>query len=178
MNSNNITPNNNASKKKNKSRFNVIDFFIALIILLVVAVLIYAISPWSHITKFWTTDEITFNYVVELRGVDANYISLVKEGDAVINSVTKESLGKVSSIQSITPTQTIDYERDGEEYKGVLVDNSNLYDITVHISATAEYEEGVGYTVNGCRVAVGEQLYCRFPAYEKAGYCVAIDTKS
>ena len=176
MNSNNIIP-NNSTNKKSKRRFNVIDFFIIVIALLVIAVLVYTISPWSQIKKIWTKDEVSFNYAVELRGVDAKYISLIKEGDSVINSVTKESLGKVSSIQEIKPSQTLDYKIESEVPQGVLVDSSNLYDITVHISATAGYEEGVGYTVNGCRVAVGEQLYFRFPNYEKAGYCVAIDIK-
>lgn len=174
MNNNNIAPNN----KKNKRKFNVIDFFIIVIILAVVAVLIYTISPWSQIKKIWSTDEVTFNYAVELRGVDANFISLIKEGDAVINSVTKDSFGKVTGIENVTKSQTISYTKDENGAQGVLVDNSNLYDITVHISATAEYEEGVGYTVNGCRVAVGEQLFFRFPNYEGSGYCVAIDTKS
>ena len=180
MNSNNITPNSNSVRKKAVRRFNVIDFFVIVIILLVVAVLVYTLSPWSHIKKFWSTNEVTFNYAVELRGVDAKYIDLIKEGDAVLNSVTKESLGNVTSIENVNKSKTLNYTVNPESgvAEGVLVESANLYDITVHITTTAEYEKNVGYTVNGCRVAVGEELFFRFPNFEKSGYCVAIDTKS
>lgn len=177
MNNNNISQ-NTATHKKQKRKFNIIDFFIIVIILVVVAVLIYAVAPWAQLNKLWSTDEVTFNYAVEFRGVDAKFISLIKDGDAVINSVSKNSLGKVNSIENPSKSQTLDYKMDDSGMpQGVLVDNSDKYDITVHITATAQYEEGVGYTVNGCRVAVGEEICFRFPTYEKIGYCVAIDTK-
>ena len=48
------------------------------------------------------------------------------------------------------------------------------YNITVKVVATAEYEEGIGYSVNGCRVAIGEMLDMRFPQYTCSGACTQI----
>lgn len=181
---NNVSPRmNKNSMKKEKRKFNIIDFFIFLIILAVIAALVYAFSPWSQIKKLWKTNEVTFKYAVELKEVDDGFINLIKAGDTVINSVTKNSLGTVDRIGTISKSTVLDYVEVEKEspngmtttYQGVLTEKPDKYDIIVYITATAEYEEGIGYTVNGSRVAVGEELYFRFPNYESNGYCIAID---
>ena len=177
----NISPSakrNAASKQKRK--FNIIDFFILLIILAVVAALVYAFSPWSQIKKLWKPNQTTFQYAVELKEVDDEFINLIKTGDGVINAVTKNSMGTVDRVSEPTRSTFLDYQYDTAEegagtYKGVLVEKPDKYDIIVYVTATAEYESGVGYTVNGSRVAVGEELFFRFPHFEYSGYCIAVD---
>lgn len=179
MNNSTSHSGNTPNMKKKKRKFNLVDLFIVLIVAIIIFVLIYVISPWSHLEKLWTSDEITFQYAVEIRGVDANFINLIKEGDTALNSVNKNSLGSISSIEEIKKNSVLDYtvDENGVAY-GILTEYPDKYDITVHITATAKHEEGVGYTVNGCRVAVGEELFLRFPNFTCSGYCVAIDTNS
>ena len=180
---NNISPNTNRNAaKKPKKKFNVIDFFILLIILAVVAALVYAFSPWSQIQKLWKPNQTTFQYAVELKEVDGEFINLIKAGDSVINSVNKNSMGTVDRVGEPTRSTVLDYQpndvpaEDGTvTYKGVLVEKPDKYDIIVYVTATAEYEKGEGYMINGSRVAVGEELFFRFPHFEYSGYCIAID---
>lgn len=183
---NNISPKGNAAvpnkqnkANKKKRKFNIIDFFILFLIIAVVGLLIYAISPWSQLKKLWATNETSFQYAVEIRNVDSEFIDCIKNGDAVINSSTKNSLGTVNRIDVKASTQPY-YVRDEitgtVEYKPI--DTPDKVDITVYVTATAQYEAGVGYTINGCRVAVGEELPLRFPQFAQSGYCVAIATDS
>lgn len=178
MSSKNISHNGNSAVKK-KRRFNFIDFLIILLIVALIAVLIYAFSPWSQIKKLWASNEVILDYTVEIRGVDDEFVDLIKNGDSAINSVTKSSLGTVTAIGGIEKNTELDYTvaEDGT-VQGVLSESPDKYDITVHIRATAEYEVGKGYSVNGCRVAVGEELFFRFPRYSCSGFCVALDKNS
>ena len=177
MNNNASNSGNTAAKKKRK--FNFIDFLIVLLVVALIAVAIYATSPWSHIQRLWGADEVVIDYIVEIRGVDEQFISLIEGGDAAINSVTKGNMGVVTDVERDTKTTSLHYTVDENGgVHGVLHEYPDKYDITVHIEATAEYKTDVGYTVDGCRVAVGEELFFRFPRFSCSGYCVAIDTNS
>ena len=44
--------------------------------------------------------------------------------------------------------------------------------VSVTITVTAEYTEGVGYTVDGCRIAVGREYELNFPGCAGKGVCV------
>ena len=177
MSEKNITHNSTAVKKKRK--FNFIDLLIVFLIVAVVGVAVYAFSPWSQIKKLWISNEVVLDYTVEIRGVDDEFIDLIKSGDSAINSITKSSLGKVTAIGEVDRSTTLDYsENEDGNVQGILKEDPNKYDITVHIRATAEYEAGKGYIVNGCRVAVGEELFFRFPQFSCSGFCVALDTNS
>ena len=39
----------------------------------------------------------------------------------------------------------------------------NRYDLIITVTADAVFTQGVGYTVNGRRVAVGSEFYLMFP---------------
>lgn len=180
MNTNNISPSGNGTPAPQKKRkFNIIDFFILLLIVAIISVTVYAFSPWSQLKKLWSSDEISFQYAVEIRNVDAKYIDLIQQDQAVINATTKNAMGTVSRIDTKVSTElyyTIDEEKN--EVQGELLDIPDKFDITVYVTTPAQYEPGVGYTVNGCRVAVGEALDLRFPHFAQTGYCIAIATDS
>ena len=169
---------NISHKTKKKRTFNIVDFFIVVAIILAIAILVYAFSPWSQLKKLWALDEVTIDYTIIIRDVDKSDTTKIKKGDVVTNSVTKNPLGTVTNIGAITNSTVLDYKGEDEDLQGVLLENPDKYDITVHITAVANYEEGVGYTVNGCRIAVGEELYLRFPQYVHSGFCIAFDPNS
>lgn len=172
--------NSNISHKAKKKRtFNIVDFFIVVAILVAVAILIYAFSPWSQLKKLWALDEVTIDYTVVIREVDKADTTKINKDDAVTDSVTKNPLGTVTSIGAIANSTELTYiEDENGDAQGVLSEIPDKYDVTVHITAVANYEEGVGYTVNGCRIAVGEELHLRFPQYVHSGFCTALDPNS
>ncbi len=176
MKDNNIQTGKNISPKK-KRKFNIIDFIILVLILAIIATAVYAFLPFSQIKKLWATNEVAFSYTVELKGVDIDYIDNIKNGDSVINSNTNNSMGTVSGVADPTKSYTLGYKEnndDNEAIQAVIIESMDKYDVKIYISATAQYEKNIGYTVNGCRVAVGEELELRFPKYSGKAYCTAI----
>ncbi len=185
MNGNNISPasNNGAANNKKKRKFNIIDFFILVLIVALIASLVYALSPWSQLKKLWSTDEISFQYSVEFKNVDEQFIQLIENGDLVINSITKKEMGTVIDVDRSQKSYKLHYKENTDSegkitIEGTPVELENQYDITVYIKSSAIYEQGKGYTVNGDRIAIGEELSLRFPQFERSGYCVSIATDS
>ena len=177
MNNNILPTGNGTSVGKKKRKFNIIDFLILLLILALIAALVYAFSPLSQFKKLWTTNEVKFQYQVELKNVDSQFKDLIKPNDSVYDPVTKNSLGKVIKIDNTQSSSDLGYEMTTNgEPEGKFVPINGEYDIVIVIETTANFEEGIGYTVNGSRVAVGEKLHLRFPNYfgDGYGYCTSI----
>lgn len=179
----NNNPNISAAKQKNtKRKFNIIDFLVLIIILAVVGASIYAVISWSNIKKLWSTSTVELQYTVEIRGVDKAFINNIRAGDIVTDAVSKNQLGTVDRVDSAKYTvfdcvekevPTEDEQSSTVVYEGALSEYPDKYNITVYVSSTAEYEKGIGYTINGRRIAVGEAIEMRFPEFSSVAYCVA-----
>ena len=172
---NNKINNAEENKRKPKHKFNVVDVLILILVVTIIGTVIFTVVSWNSIKALWATSSEKIEYVVELRGVDADFINNIKKNDLVIDSISKNQLGTVQSADSIEPYTVLNYKtsEDGT-YNGVLAKDDTKYNITVYISATAEYEKGVGYTVNGTRIAVGETLSLRFPNFSATAQCIHI----
>lgn len=168
--------NNNVPAKKTRGikqrKFNVIDFLLIVIALLVVAALVYFFLP-STVIKTITADKSEeIQYSIEILGVDEQFLDNINEDDVVLDSVTKSNIGTVTAIDyGILHTQL---KYDEENQVGVLSPVAGKYNVIVTITATAQFEDGVGYTVNGTRIAVGERINARFPNYVCESYCISI----
>ena len=172
---NNTSHNSTIIQKKPKRKFNFIDFLIILVVVAIIGILIYVFSPWAHIEKLWTNNKVELTYSGERKDVDIAYIESIKEGDNVINSVSKSSLGTVAEISKLEKAYVYDYVLNEQgEMTCIRSEHPQKYNITVKIVATAEYDKGVGYSVNGGRIAIGEMLDMRFPQYTCSGACTQI----
>ncbi|MBO7310250.1 MAG: DUF4330 domain-containing protein [Clostridia bacterium] len=168
-----MNDNNSATKKaKHKGKFNFIDFLLVLIVLAIIAALVYVFLPSSHIKRVTSDKTLDMQYTIEILGVDEQYISNIVENDTVIDSVTKSNIGTVTAVDYSMQYTELAY--DEESSTGVLTPIAGKYNVVVTISATAEYEEGTGYTVNGTRIAVGEKISARFPNYICECYCISV----
>ena len=162
----------NTKSKTKRGRFNIIDLLLIVLALLIIATLVYVLLPSSAIRKLTADKKTNITYTIEITGIDEKYIDKIKEGDVVIDSVSKNTLGKVVSIDNPTPYKELRYN-EGDAI-GVLSPVEGKYNVIVTISATAEYQQGKGYTVNGTRIAVGEKIYARFPDYTCEGYSIHV----
>ena len=182
-NINNSTP----KMKKSKRKFNIIDVLVVILIVAVISVAIYAVYAWSDIKSLWSKNVVELTYVVEFRNVDKEFVDNIESsvGTTVIDSVSKNSIGKVDSIESIKKYSVLDYEEKAEEknddttttvsYNGVIAEYPDRYNITVYIKDTAaEYQQDIGYTINGRRIAVGEIISVRFPEFSADAYCIGM----
>ena len=97
---------------------------------------------------------------------------VIKVRNEVVDASIKASLGFVSSVENDTPHAEpyYDYQADLVSMK----EYPDRYDLIVTITTNASFTEGVGYTVNGRRVAVGAKLYMMFPEFLGEGYCVSL----
>lgn len=169
---NNSSHNNIAKQRKPKRKFNFIDFLIVLVVIAILGVLVYVFSPWAQIEKLWTNNSVELTYYVEIKDVGIEYIDSIQEKDGVINAVTKNSLGSVVEIAKLEKAYVYDYVDNGQGgYTCVRTEHPQKYNITLKIVASADYEKGVGYSVDGTRIAIGEALDMRFPQYSCRGYC-------
>ena len=174
---NNIPQKPVAQEKKKKRKFNFIDFLVILVVVTIIGIVFYIFSPWSKIEKLWSNNQTEITYMVEIKNVNPEDIELIKAGDSIKNSVTKNPLGTVVDVVSIDNAYTYDYVIDeNEEMKCVVVENPKKYNVVVKITAYADYQENVGYSVNGCRIAIGESFDMRFPLYACNGSCTQLYT--
>ena len=171
---NNKLNNMDDKSQKSKHKFNIVDFLIILLVVAIIGTSIYTIVSWSDIKALWSTSSKKFQYVVELRGVDAEFINNIKKNDVVIDAVSKNQLGNVQNIVS-EDYSFLNYKNDNGDTIGAMVTDTTKRNLTIYITATAEYEKDVGYTVNGRRIAVGEILELRFPQLASSAYCISID---
>ena len=154
--------------KKKKGAFNAVD---ALIILLVVGIAaIFIVSRLSFNEA--AGEKIKLEYTVAIEGVDKDFVDKISAGERVYDSSSKSLLGTVSSLENETPYSVYEYDTEtGEMVKRSYPDR---YTVTVTVSAKAQFVEGVGYSVGGCRVAVGQKMSLRFPNYSASAYCIGM----
>lgn len=160
--------------KKKKIRFNLIDFLLIVIALLVVAVLVYVFVPNSFIKGIFADDTVVIQYAIEFKGVDEAFLDSIKDNDIVIDSVTKAEIGTVTAVDYSTPYTELKYNGDSENPRGVLSVVPGKYNVIVTITAKASYSEETGYAISGVRMAVGEQIFARFPNFTCEGYCISV----
>lgn len=172
---NNISNTVNPKTKKRKRGFNFVDFLLILIVLAIIGGIVYLFSPISFLKNLGSEVNGTLDYTVEIQNVDVMFIENIKENDIVIDSVSKNTIGTVSAIDHNTKYTELDYrESEDGQYEGVLLEYPDRYNISVTITANAEFISGQGYNVNNCRIAVGEKISMRFKDYICEGYCVYV----
>ena len=160
------------SKASKKGRFNIIDFMIIIVILFIIAALVFVFLPTSFIKNLTSDKTVEIEYAIEVLAVDEEFLENINEGDTVLNSKTKSNIGTVKALEYSTPYTELKY--DDENDRAVLSEVPGRYNLIVTISATAEFIEGEGYTVNGTRIAVGESVSMRFPEFICEGHCISV----
>lgn len=180
--SNNTSASTNTAPKKRKGRFNFVDLTLIIVAVLLVGAIVYLVSPVSLIKNWINKEAKVIRYEVEFTNVDEKFIDNIKAGDAVIDGVSKNALGTVIvdvdhntkySVLGVEPVVDADNTPTGE-YKSVMIEYPDKYNVRVTIEADANFYEGKGYTVNSKRIAVGEKLSLKFPEFAGEGYCVNV----
>lgn len=163
-----------SAKKKRSGKFNLVDFFLIVIVLLIIATVIYVFAPFSRLNALVKSEAHSIEYTVEFLGVDEALISKIQENDAVLNAVSKNTMGTVIAVDYHTKYTELQYMEQNEQNVGVLAEHPSKYNVIITVTATADYVAGSGYSIHGSRIAVGEKLSLRFPDYACEGYCIAV----
>ncbi len=156
---------------KRKTKFNIMDAIILVVLLAVVAVLLYVfVFSESGEAALGETDTYTLTYVVEVTKLSEEYADRVKVGAAVVDSSKKLPIGTVVAVEK-HPHQHLGTNYTEGEMSLTTVDGySDLY-VTLEASATLS---GITYSVGGFEVRVGNKVYLAFSDLVCEGYCISL----
>ncbi len=160
-------------KKENRSRrFTVLDGIIILVILAVIGVGIYLIAADKVEGSAENTVPVTFT--VELKGMKDAYVNNIRVGDTVIDSVTKKTIGTVAAVEALPYTEYILNQENG-----VLEEKAYPGQTTVLLTVSSEAVlGGLGYTIDGYRLAIGVLHHLQLPHFLGSGYCIGVQAQS
>ena len=163
-------------KKRSRKKFNIIDFLLIVVILLITASIVYLFLPSSWVKNITADKTVQIRYVVEVKCVDEQYKDNITASQLVQDSVSKSEIGYVEAVED-NPYEELKYnlEQETDNGIGILSQIDGKYDLTITITADAHYKAGEGYTINGTRIAVGEKLYTKFPNYSCEAFCIAVE---
>lgn len=162
--------------------------FLAVDVLLlaaIVAAIVFMVSLLTPFTLFDSDGNEVRNitYTVELSGVDRDSLSALKVGDAVTDKETGAVIGVVTAVSSRAyeaytdvPTDEIDEALNSHVVTKVTYPEE-FNTVTVTLAVSADYQSGVGYFVEDCRIAVGRTYELHFPSYAANGVCVEFRTE-
>ncbi len=162
----------NVSEKKRGS-FNVADAVIIIVILALAFGVFRLVDPFHWFTTNDVRD-VNIRYVVKLTGIDndVNIKDNIKKGMSVMNSSTEYSIGNVEAV-NVRDASVWEYVEDSSEMTQKTIEGKSDVYITVTVKAT--FESGVGYEVNGQRIAVGTTLDIRLSGFVGSGCCVELE---
>ena len=155
-----------------RRRFNGVDAILILIILLVAAVLIGIFAPTS-ILNFFEGTEVNLEYTIEIQNVPTELAEgLSSGGYSLIDADGRYVLGNVVLVDAGTPYKVLSYNEDTGN--ALLTEYPGRCNVQITVSAKAIYTEGSGYTVNGRRIAVGEEIAVRCAGITGIGSCISM----
>ncbi len=160
-------------KKENRSRrFTVLDGIIILVLLAVIGVGIYFIAAEKTPNSAEATVPVTFT--VELKGLKDVYANNIHVGDTVIDSVTKKTIGTVAAVEALPHTEfTLNQET------GVIEEKAYPGHTTVLLTVASDAVlGGLGYSIDGYRLAIGVLHHLQLPQFLGSGYCIGVQAQS
>lgn len=160
--------------------FLVVDIVLLATIVAAVIFLVSLLTPFSNGGS--DADETrNITYTVELAGVYRDSVSVLRTGDIVTDKETGAVIGRITAIdaRAYTPYTDIPTEEKDPVLDSYVVTKAEYPEefntVEITISVAADYTAGVGYTVNGCRIAVGRCYELCFPSYTGNVTCIELE---
>ncbi len=171
----------------NKRRwlFLSVDILLLVAILAAIFFLVVLLTPFDPFGGAKKEDRMV-EYAVEFAGVKRDEVQALQMGQEVIDATTGSVVGEIVNIESrayevYTTVPSKVTQQEGEHALYLVTKNTypeEYQTVTVTIRVLAEYEEGVGYYVEDCRIAVGRTYELRFPTFAgEGGVCVTFTEK-
>lgn len=164
----------NKKIKRGAKSFNVLDAVIIVALLFVITAIVMMIIPNFNISTI-NGEAVRITYTVVFKNVDESVYDRINASENVVD----QNSGAVLGVVAQAPESELSYEFVRAEENGAVVvkrehsDGLGM-DVTVEISATAIYKEGVGFTVDGYRIASGKEMSLRFADFSGTGYCESV----
>lgn len=165
------------AQKKERGRrwlFLVVDLLLLAVIVGAAIFIVSVLTPDSEDSEETEMRQIV--YQIEIAGVESDLFT-VTGGETVVDAVSGAVIGVVEYHDGGRPyTAYIDSatERDGKYFATEVEYPEDIKTYLVTVRVTADFEAGVGYSADGCRIAVGREYQLRFANYTGSGVCVSL----
>jgi len=173
----NSKPEHKKAKSEKKRSFNVVDVILSLMILTFLSVVVFLFA--SNTDFNWGMEqEVKLEYTVEIPGISHEMAAKISVGDQVLDSENNYVIGTVTNTEVDDCVEYVYNEESGRIEAVAYTDegssSSVRKNLLVTITANAQYTEGKGYTVNGYRMAVNQDMHLSFPGYTGEGQCISL----
>lgn len=160
-----------------KRSLNVVDVILSLMILTFVAVVIFSMASDSNF--IWGGGQpAKLEYTVEISGISQEMVANIHVGDQVLDGENGYVIGSVTNTEIDDCVEYVYNESSGRIEAVAYTDEGSSLAVRktllVTITAEAQYSEGRGYTVNGYRIAVNQDMKICFPGYTGEGQCISL----
>ena len=162
--------------------FLVVDIVLLAAIVAAVVFLVSLLTPFS-LGGAEADESRQISYTVELTGVYRDSVSALRVGDTVTDKETGAVIGTVTAInaRSYTPYTDVPTEEKDPVLDSYVVTKAEYPEefntVEITIAVEADYTEGVGYAVEGCRIAVGRSYEIYFPSYTGSVTCIELEVQ-
>ena len=163
-------------RRSARTRFNLFDLLIVFVVVVTIVLLATGIRLTDVLGLDREGTEVRLSYTLTLYDVDEELATAIRSGDVLYDAQTKAVIGVVKQTPTSVPSQRKALLTAADGTSSVVMRSVPGYvDVTVHVTADASYEQGVGYAVNGVTVRVGEGYQVRTAQYTGQAYCTAFN---
>jgi len=143
-----------------KTKFNIVDFLIILILLLIVAIGIWYFSNIGDGHAIYTY------FIVEITNMDPDFSELVAHGDPIRDAVRNYFLGYVVNVEAV-PAVLVTFDAINEQF--ITQNIPERYDIYITIRGNGS-QTASSITTEGHQVRVGQEVFIRGRGYAGSGF--------
>ena len=172
-----IKPEHKRVKSDKKRTFNVVDVILGLMILTFLSIVIFLFASNTDI-QWGVGENVKLEYTVEISGISQEMAAKIRVGDQVLDGENAYVIGSVTNTEIDDCVEYVYNEASGRIEAVAYTDegssSSVRKNLLITITADARYAAGKGYTVNGYRVAVNQDMQLCFPGYTGEGQCISL----
>ena len=163
-------------RRGNRLHLNLFDLLIVFVVVMAIVLLAMGIRLTDVLGLEQKGTQVRLSYTLTLYDVDEELAQAIKAGDVLYDVQTKAVLGVVKQAPTSVPSQrkALLTGADGT-HSLVMRPVPGTVDVTVHVTADANYQQGVGYAVGGVSVRVGEIYAVRTASYTGQAHCTAFN---
>ncbi len=166
-------------KSEKKRPFNAVDIVLGVIILSFLSLSVFFFASNTGNGLAWISGQnVKLEYTVEIFGIPQEMAAKINVGDQVFDGENKYMIGSVINTEIDDCVEYIYNDESGRIEAVAYTDEGSLSSVRktllVTITTDAKYIEGKGYSVNGYRVLVNNDMTLCFPGYTGGGQCISM----
>lgn len=163
------------SNESRAHRINIVDVALIAVLLCVVLVAVEYFTSFSFLGIGGSMR--TIEYTLEFESVDPDMAASVSVGDNAIGLSGHRAVGEVRSINTAAAVKYVyDPELGAIVARELPANAQNKTPLTLRVTLRIEatYRAGDGFSVNGNRISIGDDLAVSFDGFSGTGRCVSI----